>query len=157
MTDFAKNKDCLNTIRLLGAFQVFYYHTITHMHISMPDSVTKSILFIMGVPVFFFLSGYLNWFSSTRSLTASDYYKKRFWRIYPELWVAVLFEVLTIVILYKEPINWLKLGAFTITQGTVFQFWTPGFFTWIWLWLSKWCIMDYLYDYSVLHCCLSTL
>lgn len=127
VADQIKNKDCLNTVRLLGAFQVFYYHTITHLHISMPTGITKSVLFILGVPIFFFLSGYLNWFSSSRSVSAGDYYKKRFWRIYPELWVAVLFEILSIIILYRETINWPLLGTFFITQGSIFQFWTPDF------------------------------
>ena len=122
-----EKKDCLNTIRLIGAFQVFYYHTITHLSIDMPDCVTKCVLFIMGVPVFFFLSGYLNWFSSNRSNNAAEYYQKRFWRIYPELWVAVLIEILSIIILYRGTINWVSLGVFTITQGTVLQFWTPDF------------------------------
>jgi peptidoglycan/LPS O-acetylase OafA/YrhL len=127
MAEAQKNKDCLNTIRLLGAFQVFYYHTITHLHISMPDGVTKSILFIMGVPVFFFLSGYLNWFSSSRSNSVTEYYKKRFLRIYPELWVAVIIEILSIIVLYGKSINWPLLGTFAITQGTFLQFWTPDF------------------------------
>lgn len=127
MIEEHKNKDCLNTIRLLGAFQVFYYHTIIHLHISMPDCVTKSLLFIMGVPIFFFLSGYLNWFSSNRSSSATEYYNKRFWRIYPELWVAVFIEILSIIILYEKPIKWPLLGTFAVTQGTFLQFWTPGF------------------------------
>ena len=127
MTEARKNRDCLNTLRLLSAFQVFYFHTITHLHISMPDAVTKCILFIVGVPVFFFLSGYLNWFSSSRSVNAGDYYKKRFFRIFPELWVAVILEIVTIVLLYRERINWPVLGVFAVTQGTFMQFWTPGF------------------------------
>lgn len=127
MAETYKHSDCLNTIRLLGAFQVFYYHAIIHLHVDMPDAVTHSVLFIMGVPIFFFLSGYLNWFSSKRSVNAVDYYKKRFWRIYPELWVAVLFEIVSIVVLYKQTISWPLLGTFAFTQGSFLQFWTPEF------------------------------
>ena len=127
MDERVAHNNSLNTIRLLGAIQVFYYHAITHLHISMPVSITKSVLFIMGVPIFFFLSGFLNWFSSSRSVNASDYYKKRFLRIYPELWIAILLEISTIFILYDKSINWPLLGIFAFTQGTVFQFWTPDF------------------------------
>ena len=119
--------DCLSLIRLIAAFQVFYGHSIRHLDIPMPSVLSDCVRFVMGVPLFFFISGYLNWFSSERSVDALEYYRKRFWRIYPELWAAVILEILTIIYLFKGTINWPLLGVFGITQGTVFQFWTPDF------------------------------
>lgn len=81
----------------------------------------------MGVPLFFFLSGYLIWFSVKRTHDSKEYYKKRFFRIYPELWGGIIIEILTIIIFYRERIQWSKLGLFALAQGTILQFWTPEF------------------------------
>lgn len=71
------------------------------------------------------MSGFLIWWSIGRSKSFGEYLKKRFWRIFPELWVAVAIELIVLLCLYHEPINWPQFGAFAITQSTVFQFWTP--------------------------------
>jgi peptidoglycan/LPS O-acetylase OafA/YrhL len=86
---------------------------------------TQFINFFYGVPIFFVLSGFLIWNSISKSKSYKDYAKKRFWRIYPELWVAVLIEIIAILIFYSNSLNikWLTLFAFT--QGSIFQFWTP--------------------------------
>lgn len=115
----------LNTIRLLAALQVLYGHAITHLSISMPSIVNNIVYFFLGVPIFFTISGFLIWGSVERSNSFGKYLKKRFWRIYPELWVAVLVELAVLLLLYKEPINWSHFGLFALTQGTIFQFWTP--------------------------------
>lgn len=62
-----------------------------------------------------------------RSSSFGKYCKKRFWRIFPELWVAVAIEIIVLLLFYDHTIEWGKLGLFAFTQGTVFQFWTPGF------------------------------
>lgn len=103
-----------------------YMHTLSHLKIEMPIKMIDYIIhFFDGVPIFFTLSGFLIWHSIGRSRTFSEYLKKRFWRIYPELWMAVIVELIVILLLYKEPINWLQFGLFGITQSTIFQFWTP--------------------------------
>ena len=117
--------DCLNLIRLLAAFQVLYGHTLAHMHIDSIPILGEFINFFSGVPIFFTMSGYLIWGSIGRSKNLSEYLQKRFWRIFPELWVAVAIELIVLLCLYHEPINWPQFGAFAITQSTVFQFWTP--------------------------------
>lgn len=119
------SKDCLNTIRLLAAIQVLYGHAIAHLHIPHVPILGDLINFFHGVPIFFTMSGFLIWWSIGRSNSYSQYLKKRFWRIYPELWVAVIVELIVLLALYHEPINWGQFGLFAITQGTLFQFWTP--------------------------------
>lgn len=119
------NKDCLNLIRLLAAFQVLYGHTLAHLNIDSIPILGEFINFFSGVPIFFTMSGFLIWWSIGRSKSFGEYLKKRFWRIFPELWVAVAIELIVLLCLYHEPINWLQFGAFAITQSTVFQFWTP--------------------------------
>lgn len=82
---------------------------------------------IPGVPIFFFLSGFLIWDSIGRSSGFRHYVKKRIFRVFPELWVAVLIEMLSILVLYKKPIIWSRFLLFGVAQGTFFQFWTPDF------------------------------
>ena len=120
-----RNIDCLNTIRLLAAIQVLYGHTTHHLNIEPLPVLGSFINFFSGVPIFFTMSGFLIWWSIGRSTTFPQYLKKRFWRIYPELWLAVLIELLVLLALYQEPINWKQFGLFAITQSTIFQFWTP--------------------------------
>lgn len=118
----------LNTIRLIAAFEVLYGHTIAHLDITViPAWINCIIRFFWGVPIFFTMSGFLIWMSIGRSNSFAQYCKKRFWRIFPELWVAVAVEIIVLLLLYNHTIEWAKLGLFAITQGTIFQFWTPGF------------------------------
>ena len=109
----------------MAALQVVYGHCLTHYQLDMPMWLTSMIGFFHGVPIFFTLSGFLIWFSIGRSKTFSQYCQKRFWRIYPELWVAVLVEVAVLLMLYRHDINWSQFGAFVFGQLTIFQFWTP--------------------------------
>lgn len=117
----------LNTIRLLAAFEVMYDHTREHLYLEMPELLNSIVHFFAGVPIFFMLSGFLIWQSVGRSNSYNEYLRKRFWRIYPELWVAVVVEIVAIILLYDQPINYPLLGLFTIGQATFFQFWTPNF------------------------------
>lgn len=124
---FNKKDNCLNTIRLIAALQVLYGHATYHLHISGIPLFGEILLFFEGVPIFFTMSGYLNYDSVCASESYGEYLKKRFWRIYPELWGAILVELLAIVILYNQSINWSQFGLFALAQGTFFQFWTPDF------------------------------
>lgn len=120
-------KNCLNTIRLIAAISVMYIHAIAHLEVEMPKILNIVIAFFQGVPIFFAMSGFLVWESVGRSENILAYAKKRFLRIYPELWCAVLLGLGAILALYDAPIAWGQLGLFTATQGTVLQFWTPDF------------------------------
>ena len=102
-----------------------YGHALTHFEIGDIPVLGDFLRFFMGVPLFFTLSGFLIWQSIGRSKTFGEYCKKRFWRIYPELWVAVIVELIVLLLLYHQPINWPQFGMFAVTQSTIFQFWTP--------------------------------
>ncbi len=122
------DSNSLNTIRLLAAFEVLYGHTLMHLDISaMPMWLNFIVHFFLGVPIFFSMSGFLIWMSIGRSNSYGQYCKKRFWRIYPELWVAVAIEIIVLLLLYDHTIEWRRLGLFVFTQSTIFQFWTPDF------------------------------
>ncbi len=122
----ALDRNSLSLVKLLAALQVLYGHVLAHLRLARPEigMIHTILCFFRGVPIFFILSGFLIWFSIGRPSGAKAYYKKRFWRIYPELWLAVLVEILSLVLLYRGW-EWKSLLLFTFTQGTFLQFWTP--------------------------------
>lgn len=120
-----KTINSLNTIRLIAALQVVYGHTIEHLNLEAIPVAGSFLNFFQGVPIFFTMSGFLMWDSIGRSRDYNQYLGKRFWRIYPELWVAVAIELVVLLLLYDQPINHFQFGLFAITQSTLFQFWTP--------------------------------
>lgn len=120
-----KSRNSLNMIRILAAFKVLYGHYRVHMNLVLPDWLTLLIEFIPGVPVFFFMSGFLIWNSVGRSRTYKEYLSKRFWRIYPELWLGVAVEIIVVAIFLWDSIPYGDLLMFTVTQSTILQFWTP--------------------------------
>lgn len=123
MSSFKSNS--LSLIRLLAAISVMYIHIIRHLQISIPVWISFPIEFIYGVPVFFSISGFLIWKSIESSKGFKEYSIKRFFRIYPELWVAVLVEILGMGITYPQAVD-RKTIIFVITQGSILQFWTPS-------------------------------
>lgn len=122
-----RRNDCLSTIRLLAAINVVWNHSSTHLQLDgIPVAVSRLFVFFHGIPIFFTLSGFLIWMSIGRSKSFGEYCQKRFWRIYPELWVAVVVEIVAILIFIRD-IDWFKLGVFAVGQGTIFPFWVPEF------------------------------
>ncbi len=121
--DFKCNS--LKTIRIIAALEVFLDHAFTHLQIHDFPIIEEYITSFSRVPLFFSLSGFLIWNSLNRVKNFNSYLFKRFWRIYPELWVAVFVELVVVLLLYHEPIDYAQFGLFAITQGTIFQFWTP--------------------------------
>lgn len=121
----SRRQNCLNLIRIIAVLQVVLGHMLWHLQLPGNEDVLHIAYFLRGVPIFFAISGFLMWFSIERTSTYSQYLKKRFWRIYPELWGAVFIEVIPIFILYN---GWdiKSILLFVLGQGTLFQFWTPG-------------------------------
>lgn len=116
--------NCLNTVRLLAALLILVGHAAQHLGIRVPQWMLWFVYYFRGVPIFFVLSGFLIWDSLGRN-SLRKYVKNRFLRIYPELWCAVGVGLAVLLVLYRQPINWLQVGAFVLTQGSFLQFWTP--------------------------------
>ncbi len=125
MTPPARRDNCLTIVRYLAAADVMFGHFATHL--SLPSNPVFDILFrwLLGVPVFFFLSGFLLWHTAGGDVRA--FAGRRFRRLYPELWGAVALELITIAILYRDRVRWGGLLLFGAAQGTIFQCWTPSF------------------------------
>ncbi len=112
--------------RYIAAIEVIIGH-LKLLDVEFPRFVVIPLGLFQGVPLFFGLSGFLIWHSLEKEEEFRVYFRNRFIRIYPELWMAVAVSIVTIIVFYKEKINWLMLGLFTITQSTFLQFWTPDF------------------------------
>ncbi|NLW71027.1 MAG: acyltransferase [Eubacteriaceae bacterium] len=123
------NDNCFTLIRYLAALQVLAGHCIKHFSLD-----TTSLLYriyehtlgmVVGVPVFFGLTGFLIWSSLDRNDELKTYAQKRIKRLYPQLWLAVSLNAAAILILYGEAVKGFQFVLFCITQSTFLQFWTP--------------------------------
>ncbi|MCR5540822.1 MAG: acyltransferase [Ruminococcus sp.] len=123
---FQVTNNCISLVKILAALQVMYGHIIAHLQISSnEDSIlSRFISYYHGVPIFFIISGFLIWISMERTQSLKSFTKKRFFRLFPELWLAVVIEIISIVLLANNYII-IDLIVFFFTQGTILQFWTP--------------------------------
>ncbi|MDO9489384.1 MAG: acyltransferase [Sphingomonadaceae bacterium] len=107
-------------IRLFAALQVAALHMMTHLGLYPAAASILSI--IPGVPVFFFVSGFL--ISRNYERSPSGYLRNRFLRIAPALWLSVLISLALIFTLFGwSPI----LLPWALAQGTILQAWNPEF------------------------------
>ena len=90
MSNWVFRENSLDMLRLFAAFQVVVMHTLGYM---MPDYGSNAALRILGyfpgVPIFFFISGYLISKAFENSPNNIEYAKNRFLRLYPALIVCV--------------------------------------------------------------------
>lgn len=115
------NDNCFDIIRLICTFTVFFGHFLTHF--SIRNGVFNEIAyFVRGVPVFFFLSG-LFIARSLEKYSTGEFFKRRLIRIFPELWVCVILNLVIILIsLGGKRVN--DIVIYLATQMTAFQFYT---------------------------------
>jgi peptidoglycan/LPS O-acetylase OafA/YrhL len=128
--DFARNN--FDLIRLIAASEVALRHSIVHIAPEcFPGWLQTVLALIPGVPIFYFLSGYLISRAWERSASPKDYFRNRSLRLFPALWICTALSLIAVFASgYMSTINWspLKLSLWVICQGTVFQFWNPDFF-----------------------------
>lgn len=123
---FARNN--LDLVRLFAAFQVVLIHALAHLKVDLPGQ--KLIGLLPGVPIFFFISGFLIYSSCAKSSSIILYFTNRFLRIYPALWVCLLLSVTLIASLNYLPHGFLLDSQFFlwfVAQSTFFQFFNPDF------------------------------
>lgn len=118
-------------LKLIAAFQVMYIHLILHLHLpQLPFRNAPDLFRILtpfeGVPIFFSLSGYFIWKSLSKHPTSfRAYARRRFNRIFPELWIVVAFTVGAILVLYHQELDPIPFLGWIGAQATFLQFWTP--------------------------------
>jgi len=115
-------------IRLFAAFQVVLIHSATHLHI--PMGLINYLSYFPGVPIFFFTSGFLISLSWEKNPSIKFYASNRALRIFPALWVCLIFSLFVLFIGAKEPIS-LDIGnfiAWLTGQLSFVQFYNPDYF-----------------------------
>ena len=129
-----KSKVAVNNfdlIRLLAAAQVAILHTAKHLKIQLP-AIFSILEYFPGVPVFFFISGYLIYqsFSNIKEKKLGTFFINRCLRLYPALFFCFFVTLLSLLISgYLATQSYSSKDFFTwvFTSLTFFQFYNPDF------------------------------
>jgi peptidoglycan/LPS O-acetylase OafA/YrhL len=92
--DFKVNN--FDLLRLLAATEVIAGHYFQHLNKQLSPWGLSLIDSFPGVPVFFFISGYLISASYERNKNIKEYFRNRILRIFPGLWVCIIVSVIVI-------------------------------------------------------------
>lgn len=117
-------------LRLLAAMQVALDHLDTNMLRSHGVLFFYVLHCFPGVPVFFFISGFLISASWERHPDPRSYLRNRFLRIFPAYWAAFALSLAGILLFYKDfdPVrNAVKLTLWIATQLAMLPDWNPAF------------------------------
>lgn len=118
-------------LRLFAALQVVLHHSILHLDIKHDDNSLLSLIeLIPGVPIFFFISGYLISKSYESNDLIKEYAQNRILRIYPALIICVLLSVLFVYYSgYYKSIEFTNIEfiVWLFGQLSFYQFYTPDF------------------------------
>ena len=129
------NKHTINNfdlLRLFAASQVVLSHAIAYTEVSY--SLLSFFSLLPGVPIFFFLSGFLIYgsyeSSSENKNPIRNFYFKRVLRLYPGLWACLLFSIFLVWnsgYLENIALNIKEIALWFVAQMTAFQFHNPDF------------------------------
>lgn len=119
-----------NLLRLIAAFQVMWVHAFNHFEFDGP--LVDAFRVAPGVPTFFFISGLLisAAYERTRPAGLKVFYRNRFLRIFPGLWVSIaaaLAAVLALGYLSTRSFSIAHFAVWLAGQASIFQFYNPEF------------------------------
>ncbi len=90
-------------IRLIAATQVLLLHVSHHIHLNPEFLIIKKILAkFPGVPIFCTVSGFLITASLVKNPNIKYYFRNRYLRIYPALYIC--FIITFLILLYVYPL-----------------------------------------------------
>jgi peptidoglycan/LPS O-acetylase OafA/YrhL len=116
-----------NLIRLFAAIQVALVHSAAYLNIDI--QYLKFLDLFPGVPIFFFISGFLI-IKSFKKNKLKNFFFNRILRIYPALYFCFILTFLSILFsqyLNNIDINYYQLFLWVVTQLSFFQFYNPDF------------------------------
>ncbi|RCW76042.1 acyltransferase family protein [Pseudorhodoferax soli] len=116
-------------VRVFAAAQVVVVHLVSFMPGMHSASWLEVLSLFPGVPIFFFISGFLIGGSWRRNPNVAAYIASRALRIFPGLWAACLFSLALLLFLYSEPLRE-NVGTTLIwiaMQLSFLQSWNPQF------------------------------
>lgn len=118
-------------IRLAAALQVAVTHAVVHLGTAAQLSPLRTILDMFpGVPIFFFISGFLISTSFEKNSVVAEYALNRFLRIYPGLAVCFLMSLVSVWVsgyFERAHVALADLAAWMAAQLSVAQFFNPEF------------------------------
>ncbi|MCE9619803.1 MAG: acyltransferase [Planctomycetes bacterium] len=116
-------------IRLLAALEVAIHHALHHFELH-DHWLFHSTSWLPGVPIFFFVSGFLISKSYENNSRLSEYARNRALRIYPALIVCTLLSLVSVFATgYFASHAWSLplMAAWILGQITIVQFYSPEF------------------------------
>ena len=128
---FLKNN--FDLIRLFAAFQVALVHVFHIMEIEtawLGSFILHLFYLFPGVPIFFFISGFLISRSYESNSCLKEFFINRVLRLYPGLIACVAFTIVVVMVsgyLQGKGVQWFELGLLFLAKITVFQFYNPEF------------------------------
>ncbi len=117
-------------LRLFAALSVVFFHTIHRLNIDMNYFILSFFKFIPGVPIFFFISGFLISLSYSKSTSIKSYIKKRALRIYPALYLCLILSIISVFYIgyLNTEVFFIKdFWIWIIAQISFVQFYNPEF------------------------------
>jgi len=126
-------KNNFDLIRLFAAFQVALVHVFHIMEIETTWIVSFMMrIFYMfpGVPIFFFISGFLISKSYEKNSCSKEFFINRVLRLYPGLIVCVAVSIVLVMLsgyLQGKEVKWFELVLLFLAKTTFFQFYNPEF------------------------------
>ena len=118
-------------IRLIAAFEVALIHSIHHLEIDFSGDYLINILRLFpGVPIFFFVSGFLISKSYESNSFLREYAQNRIFRIYPALFICTFLAVCSVY--FSGYFNSADVSAgnvfvWIVSQVSFVQFYNPSF------------------------------
>lgn len=120
-------------LRILAALQVVFHHGMEHLKIE--NEILSGfhhyfLRFFPGVPIFFFISGFLIYWSFERNKDKiTNYFKNRLLRLFPALWVCFVITLILILNDFEGDVSNIALNSefyvWVVGQISFFQFYTP--------------------------------
>lgn len=130
MTEDRFRTNNLDLLRLLAAFQVLLLHALEHLKVGVDPLARAFLNFFPGVPIFFFISGFLISRSYEMNPRLREYATNRCLRIFPGLWVCVVLTALVIAwtgYFDAHRVGFLELMPWLLAQATFVQFFNPEY------------------------------
>lgn len=127
--DFRLNN--FDVIRLFAALQVAVLHSLSYFGLNETLGVVVRLLELLpGVPIFFFVSGFLISKSYESNPQLSEYAQNRLLRIYPALFACTFLAIFSVYVtgyFAEKQVGVVQALPWVVSQLTVAQFYTPGF------------------------------
>lgn len=125
------NSNNFDVIRLFASLEVAISHTANHLNIELP-AILQILSYFPGVPIFFFISGYLIYqsYSNIQKEKIKVFFTNRFLRLYPALFFCFLITILSLSLsgyLQTQDFTFKDFAVWTFTSLTFFQFYNPDF------------------------------